>query len=1350
MIKLLKLTTNNFKQLRGVELVFPSSGSILIEGRNEAGKSTLFEAIYFGLFGRPLISGTSAQDLLAYEADAGIVELTIAVPDGEFVIQRRLSRTRTGAATSARLRILKPGGEVGEDIKGATAVNQRIQQELLLDADAFLNSCFVEQKKLEKLEGMTKQARETSLMRLLNLDRLLDHEKAMSVTGEDERRLERLGTRTELATVMARIPEVQKRGTEIKVSLGIIEMKEGLAALGQHEAAAREADERLEALREPIADMEARLSRIEAVKAAVHEVNVILARLEKLEQLAQQIAGTAEQVAELDRLECQELPGLTRRRREIAVLWSRWARLLRLDATAAEVRLDAEGSRHRLQAWDNAREALAAAEERLSALEGPIGALDARLQRAEVLRAAHGAADLAAAVLAQIAGFENSVAQAATEIAELDALEAERLPTLLQHRRSAVVARSQWTRIARLRQEVEQLRAEAAGVRKRLQDIAQARADLAEMEEQAREHEARAAELEAQESQLDEASRAVSLRQALEDWQAADHARRSLADIEARMADAEREQAEAESGAEAVRAEIAGSRGAARSRLAVGAGATGAAIVLATAAAVAGIAWLWTPVAILAAFGAAFLGQWRAAHARAQASAQRYESLSERVRATQSALVRLGGQYENAQASHRSAAGRLEAAVLRIEALDEPPPASAAEAERRLAELPNVGAAESPETLRDRLAAVRTDRAVLSSARSQHEAAVAQRRQEAEAENEALLQASADRLEAFAARIAETVVDRWTEAATARCAALSIPVEPNPSTNREAAGNAIVGIEAEIRGARQQLAGRGAKADQIAHLRMSIEEERRHVEAVCQPLRALQSFTAAPATINDVNALKAVIAAEIEQVDEAAARRDRAARLEERAAAERDRTTAERDARVARGELAARFAPAQDASPEQEREAYLQAITHLDQQAHRVEAVVARWAEVAAERAARLGLPAGDDMEANRDAAFGAESGVKTEIVAAQKHLSQRPTLQQRIAEIEAKAVAERQAIAASLTAVPRVRPDAAVPEACEDADALLKDLRGELQSLDEDGVRATLKQQREAQNKAINDRTNHNWSGDQVRTQLRDVAGRLNTPSDTPLTEEALAAAIPRWNTVEPDQKPGLELEFETLRQENGYLTGRRADLAKALGLDPDRETLDPEKERAAYEALNRDHEERKLAGQILNLARDRIVGKVLPYTIEHMRRILPSLTMDRYHDAKLTDEYKIEVWDERASMWKTKNIFSGGTRDQFSLALRLAFAMATLPQERGAAPGFIFLDEPLSSFDLERADALMYLLTRGEVAEMFDQIFVISHSQNMGSAEFTHRLRLDGGRIAECSDEMKPARDLAGMMEE
>ncbi|MDD3925916.1 MAG: SbcC/MukB-like Walker B domain-containing protein, partial [bacterium] len=168
-----------------------------------------------------------------------------------------------------------------------------------------------------------------------------------------------------------------------------------------------------------------------------------------------------------------------------------------------------------------------------------------------------------------------------------------------------------------------------------------------------------------------------------------------------------------------------------------------------------------------------------------------------------------------------------------------------------------------------------------------------------------------------------------------------------------------------------------------------------------------------------------------------------------------------------------------------------------------------------------------------------------------------------------------------------------------------------------------------------------------------------------------------------------------------------------------------------AELAALEHDLALRECTAELASRARERLVKRILPATTAYMRRMLPLLTADRYHDVEIGEDYRIRVWDQRAGGWRSKNIFSGGTRDQLSLALRLAFAMATLPQERGSAPSFIFLDEPLGSFDKERTEALIRLITAGEVADTFDQIFVISHNLSLPAGSFDYHLKVEGGRL-------------------
>ncbi len=173
---------------------------------------------------------------------------------------------------------------------------------------------------------------------------------------------------------------------------------------------------------------------------------------------------------------------------------------------------------------------------------------------------------------------------------------------------------------------------------------------------------------------------------------------------------------------------------------------------------------------------------------------------------------------------------------------------------------------------------------------------------------------------------------------------------------------------------------------------------------------------------------------------------------------------------------------------------------------------------------------------------------------------------------------------------------------------------------------------------------------------------------------------------------------------------------------------------------------EEREIYGWATRLLRethDRIARRVLPITERNMQPLLQQLTGGRYRDVRLTPEdtdgqpgemdYRIRVWDPAAGRYVAKNLFSGGTRDQCSLALRLAFALATLPQELGVAPGFIFLDEPLSAFDSLRAQALVELITTGTIAQQFNQVILISHQHAFDREAFHYHVRMESGQIVE-----------------
>jgi len=190
---------------------------------------------------------------------------------------------------------------------------------------------------------------------------------------------------------------------------------------------------------------------------------------------------------------------------------------------------------------------------------------------------------------------------------------------------------------------------------------------------------------------------------------------------------------------------------------------------------------------------------------------------------------------------------------------------------------------------------------------------------------------------------------------------------------------------------------------------------------------------------------------------------------------------------------------------------------------------------------------------------------------------------------------------------------------------------------------------------------------------------------------------------------KEKLIIKEKELLQQKGEKEGILKEYELKTGSK--REDLDPERINQEYIKLEKEIIKMNYAMKIADTTRETILKAIRPRTESFMQKILPILTSDRYHYVEIGDDYKLKVYTSFKKEPLEKNIFSGGTQDQLSLALRLAFAMATLPQDKGIQPKFIFLDEPLGSFDEDRAKGLLYLLTEGEVAEHFDQIFLITH---------------------------------------
>jgi exonuclease SbcC len=255
------------------------------------------------------------------------------------------------------------------------------------------------------------------------------------------------------------------------------------------------------------------------------------------------------------------------------------------------------------------------------------------------------------------------------------------------------------------------------------------------------------------------------------------------------------------------------------------------------------------------------------------------------------------------------------------------------------------------------------------------------------------------------------------------------------------------------------------------------------------------------------------------------------------------------------------------------------------------------------------------------------------------------------------------------------------------------------------------------------------------AKEDIKQILTQLALPTPDVLSREALASLDSEFVQLSVAAQVKLQEQRDRLL---GEAKSRQDEITRLEGeLNIRHQDLNEGRCREEVAALEQREAICHRARSIVEGVRKRMLAQVLPGTIAHMQLILPLLTAGRYHHAELNAEnYKMRVWDSRAGErgeYVEKDFFSGGTQDQFSLALRLGFALAALPQEKGVSPGFIFLDEPLSAFDRQRTAALVQLLTEGEIAQRFDQIFLIAHDRTFADCPFPYYVRLAEGRIVE-----------------
>lgn len=1215
MIILRHLRAENFKGLRAVDLSFPERGSILIEGHNEAGKSTLFEAVYVALYGEPLVGEDTRarlEEVIQHGQPQAFVELRFAVGVNELTVERVLRR---GQAQRAQLTIRRPDG-AEETVSRPAAVNRRILDELNnLDGDNLRNSCFVEQKELGRLEDMDSSKREQAIQKLLGLERLTKLGEQFKFRREQERELQRARRLLELAQAQADIRAAEAEEGELAERLDAATIAVHLAQHAVLESAQAATQEKLARWAEQERALRNRLTQVDQVRAQLDACRDAEQQFDKATTQREAVGRLEDELSKLDVVEQQTLPEARAQLTDIESV-------LALVVAADQRREAMRSANTTVQDAQRAVEALERAEETVRQRMGDLNAARERAdQHQQEARAAR-----------------ERIQQ---ELRDLDA------------RRARLELASE--RVAAWEHAHEELDAAEAAIREaeeRVQALADLRTRLQQQEAAAQRTAHAAAEAERAREQAEARRRQAEGRGALQEWV-------RLKEVEARLSGFTHDRARLED--ERRRAEEARAAAQARARtpLYAAAGVT----LLALLALAAGVLWTWA-LAVSGVLALVAILLWIGYG---------------RARATLAA--------RNAACS--AAGNRLREATLQYQAA--------------------VHAGGDPALLAQR----------------EHELVAAGMAVPAS------LTAARDLLRRLATSDASDYQQARDAADGAVAAAAQLAAEAKQTQAQ---------VE-QSRSALRELEAIGDAEAQLQTLRERAVVQRQMVEAAAAAAQeAVGADVPWPASGAAVQAALAACGA-----SQAATRRT----LADLGAASAV-TTREDTAAIAEAERAHKEAHDDDA-------ALRASDPRATLDAARTELATAEGTAREADAQARLAAQR-RNLKAERAAVEAERGRVEERVRALEQQVSTRQALTRELAKERAAYTAMLQAVGTTLAAISEAtrllvsQPLASLgtTEGTNTDESrlseALSEVRGALESLltelDEPGTKhgieqavqekATLTQQLQSLGVQLAD----------AEKAMRDLLTARQLPLPAAYIPADLAAIWPLTGQVAAAEKDELEAHHELAC--NRLFAARDREHRLSEELEHPGTPLDVEECGRRVHELEEERDVCQRAARLIQEVRERIARQVLPTTERNMQLLLPELTARRYFDVRLTPpeaeegqlgqlDYRIRVWDQTAGRYVAKNLFSGGTRDQCSLALRLAFALATLPQELGVAPGFIFLDEPLSAFDAQRAQALVDLLTTGIIAQQFAQIVVISHHHAFNRRAFQYHVRMEAGEAVE-----------------
>jgi hypothetical protein len=263
----------------------------------------------------------------------------------------------------------------------------------------------------------------------------------------------------------------------------------------------------------------------------------------------------------------------------------------------------------------------------------------------------------------------------------------------------------------------------------------------------------------------------------------------------------------------------------------------------------------------------------------------------------------------------------------------------------------------------------------------------------------------------------------------------------------------------------------------------------------------------------------------------------------------------------------------------------------------------------------------------------------------------------------------------------------------------------------------------------------------EEAHERIAAMLARRNRPPTKGYTHTAIVAVWPLVGEYSIQDRSRLQEEHAAKAEQLHQLEQEELELSTKLQMGDHK--LDLVQARMRMELQERNYQTKTRGGLMVKALDERLMHKMIPRTEHYMHQLVPLLTGGRYHEVRLTTEpeaasasggvLQLRVWESSAGEYLPLSALSGGTADQLSLALRLAFTIAALPRELALTPGFVLLDDPLSSLDRAHTRALVDIVTADMLGQHFEQVVLMSHSNAFDPAMFSYHIYMDGGLVVE-----------------